>query len=345
MTSALSSCSLPITHHLGSLVGDTLVISPEESTRRLEQRFRHLAGLPVAAVVRDGHPLGIVERSYLLELFAQPYGRALNERKPVADIMQTAIVLPATTPLLEAGRHLIEISAESDELPHSIVVVDDDERYTGLVRVRELLRCITELQIRDAREASPLTGLPGNSSLARHIEAALASYRVLHVAYVDCNHFKPYNDTYGFAAGDMVIHAIGEILVQHADAQDLVAHIGGDDFMVVFTSTDWQRRCEAVLRDFRARAPAFYNQEDAARGRMHGQDRQGHDCWLPLLSLAIGVCSPDPQYCRSHLEVSALAGDAKSEAKRIGGNVLYVTRRRRPASWFAGSEDRDAAAC
>lgn len=339
-----SSLPLPITPCLGSLVCDTLLVGPDEATQRLEQRLRHLPALPVAVVLQDERPVGIVERTYLLELFAQPFGRALNERKPVGAIMQTALVLPDHTPLLEAGRQLIAMSAENDELPHSLVVVRSDERYAGLVRVRELLRRITELQIQDAREANPLTGLPGNASLARHIEAALAAHLALHVAYVDCNHFKPYNDSYGYAAGDKVIHAIGEILMQNADSQDLVAHIGGDDFMVVFASSDWQRRCEAMLRDFRDRAPGFYAAEDAARGRLQGRDRQGQECWFPLLSIAIGVCSPDPLYCHSHLDVSALAADAKKEAKRIGGNILYVTRRRRPISWFGSDLDREETA-
>lgn len=324
---------LPITHDLGSLAADALLVGPAEPTRQLERHFRQHPTLPVAVVLAEGRPVGIVERNHLLELFAQPFGRALNERKPVLDVMQTAIVLAARTPLLEAGRHLIAISAENDELPHSLVVVDDVLHYAGLVRVRELLRCITELQIQHAREANPLTGLPGNATLARHIEAALAAQRAIHVAYADCNHFKPYNDAYGYAAGDKVIHAIGELLVRHAGADDLVTHVGGDDFVAVFESADWQARCEAVLADFRDRTTGFYSAEDVARGRVQGKDRDGQERWFPLLSLAIGVCSPDPLHCRSHLEVGALASDAKTEAKRLGGNVLYVTRRRRPSMW------------
>lgn len=327
------SISPPARHQLGSLACDSLVVEPNELTLRLEKRFRDDATLPVAVVLFRAQPIGIVERNYLFDLFAQPYGRALNERKPVVEIMQTATVLAASMPLLEAGRHLIENSAENDELPHSLIVVDDDNRYVGLVRVRELLRCLTELQIEHARDANPLTGLPGNLALARHVDHALAMQRPMHVAYIDCSHFKPYNDIYGYAAGDEIIRLVGRLLADHVSHEDFVAHIGGDDFMVVFHQHDWLPCCEAVLHHFSKQCERFYDAEDLAQGRFRGKDRQGNSCWFPLVSLAIGVCVPDPLYCRSHLEVSTLAADAKQEAKRIGGNVVYVSRRRRPSVW------------
>jgi GGDEF domain-containing protein len=336
---SLSPAALPFSPPLAALARDSLVVSPDEPASRLEKRFRHQPGLPVAVIVSAGRPIGIIERNYLFELFAQPYGRALCERKHVAGIMQTAMVLDGGTPLLEAGRHLIESGDENDELPHSLVVVQGDNQYVGLVRVRELLRCLTELQVQLAREANPLTGLPGNQTLARHIEACLAARTPVHVAYFDCNHFKPYNDIYGYAAGDNVIQTIGRLLQEQAGANDLVAHIGGDDFMVVFGSDDWQARCEAVLREFRAQLPHFYSREDLGQGRFRARDRQGKVVWFPLLGLAIGACCPDPAFCGNHLDVSALAADAKKEAKRIGGSVLYLTRRRRPSPWQEAAED------
>lgn len=333
--------AMPITRQLGSLAQATVLIAPDMPIPQLELRFRQQYDLPVAVVIAASRPLGIIERTFLFELFAQPYGRALNERKPVAEIMQAPIVLPAAMPLLDAGRHLIETVAENAELPHSLVVVENDDRYLGLVRVRELLRCITELQVQHAREANPLTGLPGNTALARHIESCLAAHRRIHVAYVDCNHFKPYNDVYGYAAGDRAIRLTGKILVDQAGTEDFVAHIGGDDFMVVFRSSDWQPRCEAVLEAFRNCIAELYPAADIERGGFHARDRAGTPGFFPLLSLAIGICHPDPLFCLSHLEVSALAADAKKEAKRIGGNVLYLTRRRRPSAW-SGVEEADS---
>ena len=95
-----------------------------------------------------------------------------------------------------------------------------------------------------ARYANPLTLLPGNVPIQEHIERLLQSQRPFAVAYCDLDHFKPYNDVYGYKRGDQVIQRLGRILVECAAPEvDFVGHIGGDDFIVVFENADWPERC------------------------------------------------------------------------------------------------------
>jgi len=61
-------------------------------------------------------------------------------------------------------------------------------------------------RIKRVFDNNPLTRLPGNTSIQRAIEAAIGSE--LAVCYVDINHFKPYNDVYGFGHGDEVIRML-----------------------------------------------------------------------------------------------------------------------------------------
>lgn len=56
-----------------------------------------------------------------------------------------------------------------------------------------------------ALDANPMTGLPGNNSVANRIETALADSEAACVIYADLDYFKAFNDTYGFARGDEVI--------------------------------------------------------------------------------------------------------------------------------------------
>ena len=91
------------------------------------------------------------------------------------------------------------------------------------MRTSDLLRRITDQQIRNARYANPLTGLPGNVPINEHIEALLMSNADFAVAYCDINDFKAYNDAYGYAMGDKAISILARQLQELSDDCDLWA--------------------------------------------------------------------------------------------------------------------------
>lgn len=82
-----------------------------------------------------------------------------------------------------------------------------------------------------------LTGLHSRHALMRRLDQALESARAsgsrLGVLYLDLDAFKPVNDRYGHAIGDEVLKAIAERLQESARREDIVARIGGDEFVVV----------------------------------------------------------------------------------------------------------------
>jgi diguanylate cyclase (GGDEF)-like protein len=322
---------------LSALALPEMTVSATLSTDLVFRLFDEEHSLRALVVVDQGLPVGLVERSELIELFAQPYGRSLYGRRPIAMLMNSKpLMLDEHTGITAASR---EVTAGGDpELMQSFIITRHG-RYLGLGRVRDLLARLTDMQLRDARHANPLTGLPGNVPLNQHINEQLACRVPMAVAYVDCNDFKPYNDVYGYAAGDRVLRELGLLLEQHAAIElDFVGHVGGDDFVLVFTSPDWEARCHAILRDFAALAHTYYTQNDCHQGGIFAEDRQGQPCFFPLLSIAIGVCLPDPGLCPSHLEVAALATDAKHEAKQGLGNFLFVSQRRGPAGHHGRTE-------
>ena len=305
-----------------------LAISPQTSTEAAFDLFHDDLRRRALVVADRGAPVGLIERASLIELFAQPYGRALYGRRPVAQIMNSRpLILEENLDIAVAA---LRLTASSEpELMQSFIITRNG-LYHGLGRVRDLLTKLTEMQLRHARHANPLTGLPGNVPLTQHIDARLEAGASIAVAYFDCNDFKPYTAVYGYAAGDRVIREVGQLLEQHVDCGiDFVGHVGGDDFVVVFESPDWERRCSAVLDRFAALAPSYYTQRDLLQGGISSTDRQGQLRFFPLLSIAVGVCRPDPQHCQSHLDVATLAADAKHEAKQHEGNFLFVSRRRR----------------
>jgi len=195
----------------------------------------------------------------------------------------------------------------------------------------DLLKKITELQIRNARYANPLTLLPGNVPIYEALDRLLTEGSRFAVAYCDLDHFKPFNDVYDYARGDQVIQKLAEVLSAHVDHRnDFVGHVGGDDFILIFTSNDWEARCEAILEQFEREIPAAYTVADREQGGIRSQDRSGNAVFYPLLTLSIGAVTPEPGSCQSHHDVAALATQAKRQAKRINGNALFIDRRTKP---------------
>ena len=113
--------------------------------------------------------------------------------------------------------------------------------YLGIAETQDLMVQITEMQISSARYANPLTQLPGNVPVNEHTERLLQKGSLFTACYVDIDHFKPYNDIYGYRRGDEIIQMLGRILVETCDERvDFVGHIGGDDFVILLQSPDWQ---------------------------------------------------------------------------------------------------------
>ncbi len=100
-----------------------------------------------------------------------------------------------------------------------------------------------------------LTGIPNRRmldvSLKAEIEWAQRSGNKLTLVMIDLNGFKQVNDTHGHLAGDHVLHEVARRLRAHLRATELVARMGGDEFVIVTRSAvsdDSVRAMETLLR-------------------------------------------------------------------------------------------------
>ena len=117
-------------------------------------------------------------------------------------------------------------------------------RARALVR-QKLLHDKLRDSVRDGLHAAvtdPLTGLYNRRYVEPHLsrmaEQARVSQREFAVMMLDIDHFKSINDRYGHAAGDKVLINIANRLRENLRAIDLVARIGGEEFMVAMPNTN-----------------------------------------------------------------------------------------------------------
>lgn len=303
---------------------DTLAShAPADTAYRLFAEDADLFAIPV---VDDGRPVGLLRRHHVLETFARPFSRELYAKKPCAGMMDPKPLIVDASMSIQTLSSIV-VAAERRYLIDGFIITDQG-RYLGMGTGFDLMKKINEIQIRAARHANPLTGLPGNVPINEAIDQELLTGRLFTVAYCDLDHFKPFNDLYGFSQGDELIQFTGHLLLEHADPnQDFVGHVGGDDFIVLFRSDDWEARCRGILAAFEQQVKRFFRPEHLDLGGFLAVQRNGESAFLPLTALSIGAIRIEPTLYHSHRDISAVAAEAKKVAKKTSGCSLFIERR------------------
>src|SRR6478752_977026 len=76
------------------------------------------------------------------------------------------------------------------------------------------------------------------AALFAEVERASRYERPLCVAFVDIDHFKVVNDSYGHAAGDVVLRGVAQTISENLRTSDLIGRYGGEEFMLILTETN-----------------------------------------------------------------------------------------------------------
>jgi EAL domain-containing protein (putative c-di-GMP-specific phosphodiesterase class I)/GGDEF domain-containing protein len=309
------------------LLLDAPSLSEEATNFDAEQLFRthsQLHALPV--VDRHAQPLGLLNRRVFNERMAVPFARELLGRKPCTQLMHAAPIVCDVEQSVDAMSEIL--LGEDQRYLSDGFIITAGGRYLGVGTGEALVRRVTEMRIEAARYANPLTMLPGNIPIAEHIARLVDGGQPFVAAYCDLDSFKPYNDQYGYFRGDGMIRLVASTLLKHVDpAWDFVGHVGGDDFVVLLQSADWERRCQAVVAEFNASALGLFDAGDLARGVLEGEDRAGRYATFPLTTLTIGVVEIAPGEDVGAEEIASRAAAAKRHAKRhrLGVHVARDT--------------------
>jgi len=303
-------------NQLESMLIEAPTLKPEARNDDAVHLFNAFPSLHALAVVdRQGTPIALINRRSLMDQFALPYHRELfgkracmqfANREPVS-IERTASIETIATLLTDDEQHA---------LSDGFIVVDDG-KYIGLIAGASAVRAVTELRLDAARHANPLTFLPGNLPLGAHIERLIDSGVAFVACYADLDHFKPFNDRYGYWQGDAVLKAVAHALSSACDPHsDFLGHIGGDDFLILFQSGDWYERISRAAGEFNERVRGYYSTEDRAAGGIIGEDRFARQAFFDFVRLSVGAVTVKPGQLRAAAQLSKVASVAKQRAKR-----------------------------
>jgi diguanylate cyclase (GGDEF)-like protein len=195
-----------------------------------------------------------------------------------------------------------------------------------LARVKGTLR-----RAREMRALSPLTGLPGNIRVQEEIRRRVADESPFALLYADLDHFKAFNDRYGFVRGDRAIQGLAKQVIENvyemAGPEGFVGHVGGDDFIILIDPDLAPSVAGRICQRFDALVPSLYDPADVERGGVEVRDRQGNLRTFPLLTISIGVATTAHRTFSHYAEVVTVATEMKQYAKREPRSSYAVDRR------------------
>lgn len=115
-----------------------------------------------------------------------------------------------------------------------------------------LENAVNRERLRIAGLTDSLTGLYNRRHLQHRLDQELARAgrygHSLACLFIDADHFKRINDTYGHAAGDQVLVALAQRLRSHLRGSDLASRYGGEEFAVLLPQTDAASACSLAER-------------------------------------------------------------------------------------------------
>ena len=162
-----------------------------------------------------------------------------------------------------------------------------------------------EQELRKQAQQDPLTGLYNRAGV-KLINARLEQISRGILFMLDLDDFKFVNDTYGHAAGDKLLVAIGRILTETFRTDDIVARVGGDEFVAFLSGSDSRSTAEQKGQELLDRVRAL---------RIEGIDTPA--------SISVGAASA-PSHGQTYETLSQAADEALYFVKNSGKGGFHL---------------------
>jgi len=180
-------------------------------------------------------------------------------------------------------------------------------------------------------DTSPLTRLPGGVYIEKKLNQRIALKQPIAFCLLDIDHFKSFNDRYGYARGNELIKTTAAIIrkavIELGSTMDFIGHIGGDDFVIITTPNHYDRICRAIVKTFDRTIPNIYDAGDRQRGYIIGENRQGQKVSFPLASISIAVVTNVNRPVVNYIQFGEISAEIKQRAKATAGSNYVVDQR------------------
>lgn len=193
-----------------------------------------------------------------------------------------------------------------------------DDYITKPFDIEELKLRVQGAIRRAERESltDPRSGLPSGRLIEDQLRKII---RKSGWAFMDIriNDLEPFNEVYGFVAGDDVLRfagmLIGEVLDELGTPDDFVGHSGGGNFIVITTENSAANISKKLKTRFGEEVKSLYNFLDRQQGYIQAPTKDGRLAHFPFMSLAIGTVSPTEEAFSDIREITELASEARRQ--------------------------------
>lgn len=308
---------------IGEVIENVPCIDESVKNKEVDVLFTQSPTLRGIVVVCDGRPIGQITRTHFYQKIGTRYGYNLFMGR------QSQLVIKNNPLMVESDVPITEVSTASMQRPvedlYDDVVVTKDGLFLGVVSIRELLLKLVETQVAIASFLNPLSSLPGNKLIDDMLEKALL-FPKYSLIYFDLDHFKAYNDTYGFNKGDKILLYLTDILKRNvAGSEEFLGHIGGDDFVAVLPHYAVGSICQIIMDEFDAKIKDFYEPEDLLQ--LQVPNRVGELEPFSCTSISIAVITNENQQFETVEQLSDAVARLKKICKKISGSCYLINEK------------------
>jgi diguanylate cyclase (GGDEF)-like protein len=282
----------------------------------------------------DGRVTGQVPRRTLDRVLASPGAWDRYGDRPLVELAERhPLCVPAHQNITEVGAILA--AREAHELTEDALVTDPHGRLIGVLPVREVLRALAEIRGNGEQALNPVSGLPSSEWAERELARQLEAGQPVSVIVADLDGFREINDAGGYAVGDDVIRSVARCLAGVAGGVDgaAVAHVGGDDFLLILPPGSHEDVVAEVIRRFETEVVPTARVELRLRGADAVAER------LSLSMASVDLAGEPPaghrhlEWARdllAHLLVTAKGAAGHSLARQAGERSTVSTWTPRP---------------
>jgi len=307
--------------NIGSICKQKEVTTPDAPGYALYEYVENNPQITEVCVIdHEKEVLGLLTKNELLEKFGGRFGYSLHARKCAKDLIDRNFLV------VDAMESIEEVSKLALSRPirtmYDAVIVTQNNKYLGIVTVKDLLETAITIQVNRAVDANPLTKLPGNTVIENKVKECLSSDDDFGIIYIDLDNFKAYNDAYGFSNGDLMLMTAADCMSKCCRGEEFRGHIGGDDFVIITDYWEVESLCESLIEMFKKDISELYSQRDLENGYILSKNRNGFEETFPLTTLSIAVVTNKNKKYKEINEFSKDLADIKKKCKQVKGNSI-----------------------